>query len=130
MTAYFDTNPWSDQVGTSGGAWSVYPYFESGNIAISTQSHFFMVRPSGLTSVGEPEAPSDPVLNVHMGEGQIRILSGTAIMAKVFDAMGRHQADWPLQAGGWSTFLTEDWAQGTYVVKTAAGASQVFVIHP
>ena len=65
-----------------------------------------------------------------MGEGQIRILSGTAIMAKVFDAMGRHQADWPLQAGGWSTFLTEDWAQGTYVVKTAAGASQVFVIHP
>ena len=80
--------------------------------------------------MGEPEAPSDPVLNVHMGDGQVRILSGTAIMAKVFDAMGRHQADWPLQAGGWSTFLTEDWAQGTYVVKTAAGASQAFVIHP
>lgn len=130
MTAFFDTNPWSDQVGTSGGAWSVYPYFESGNIAISTQSHFFMVRPSGLTSIVEPEALSAPVLKVNTGEGHVRILSGSATTAMVFDSMGRHQANWPLQAGGWSTFLTEGWARGTYVVKTAAGASQAFVVHP
>jgi len=130
MTAFFDTNPWSDQVGTSGGAWSVYPYFASGNIAISTQSHFFMVRPSGTSSVVEPESRPARVLKVHIGEGYVRILSGSNTTAQVFDSMGRHHADWPLQAGSWSNFLTEGWTQGTYVVKTANGASKAFVVHP
>ena len=89
-----------------------------------------MVRPSELTSVADPEEIAVPALTVHTGERHVRILSGTATSAKVFDSMGRHQADWPLQAGGWSTFLTEGWAQGTYVVKTTTGASRAFVVHP
>ena len=76
MTAFFDTNPFSDQVGTGGGAWSVYPYFESGNIAISTQSHFFMVVPRtrrrGRGAVVEPE------VNPPSREGQVRLRSSRA----------------------------------------------------
>lgn len=34
--AFIDTNPNQDDSGFAGGAWSVYPYFESGNIIAST----------------------------------------------------------------------------------------------
>lgn len=46
---YFDTYPQSN-VADFDGAWSVYPYFESGNIVISDISRgFFLVRPSDGT---------------------------------------------------------------------------------
>lgn len=51
--AFFDTNPEGDQPGFN-GAWSVYPYFPSGNVIISTFSHFFVVRPDE-TIVSTPE---------------------------------------------------------------------------
>ena len=45
---YFDTNPDSEGVNFN-GAWSVYPYFPSGNIVISdTVRGFFVVRKTGL----------------------------------------------------------------------------------
>lgn len=125
MTAFFDTNPFSDQVGTSGGAWSVYPYFDSGNIAISTQSHFFMVRPSSEShSVMEEEVP---MLAIHARAGQLSIRSDLVETASVFDVSGRCMAEWPLAASGWSTFRTEGWPSGTYVVRTASGRTARFI---
>ena len=44
---YFDTYPANDNVNFS-GAWSVYPYFESGNIVISGGGGFTLVRESNL----------------------------------------------------------------------------------
>ena len=127
MTAYFDTNPFSNQVGTSGGAWNVYPYFESGNIAISTQSHFFMVRPSGGTSTVVEE--NAPALAIQSQSGRQSVHSGRAELAIVLDATGRQVAKWPLSASGWSTFLTEGWPTGTYVVRTASGRTARFIQH-
>lgn len=44
--AFFDTFPSSNAVGTSDGAWSVYPYFDSGVAIISTQREgMFIVEP-------------------------------------------------------------------------------------
>ena len=128
MTAFFDTNPFSDQVGTGGGAWSVYPYFESGNIAISTQSHFFMVRPSGLIDAVEEPTVLESEVVLHPEEGQVRLRSTRAGVARVYDVMGRHQADWPMQAECWSIFRTEGWPAGTYVLKTDWGASEAFLV--
>ena len=129
MAAYFDTNPFSNQTGTSGGAWSVYPYFESGNIAISTQSHMFVVRPSGwIDAVGRTPQPL-PQIEMQVLEGRVRIQSNTRTEAMVYDVMGRHRATWPLSSSGWSTFLTEGWASGTYVLKTASGHTQTFSAH-
>lgn len=125
LSAYFDTNPFSDQTGTSGGAWNVYPFFESGNIAISTQSHFFMVRPSSLSEVIEPL--QEVALTLGMEAGSVRIQSGLSERAWVFDAMGRIQAEWPLVAGGWSTYLTPDWPAGTYVLRTESGRMARFI---
>ena len=65
LVGYFDTNPESDAPQMT-GAWSNYPYFPSGNIAVSTFTHFFMLRPSDAiapntvsideTAVGEKAA--------------------------------------------------------------------------
>ena len=129
MTAFFDTNPFWDGVGTSGGAWNVYPFFESGNIAISTQSHFFMVRPSEVVSDLAPAiAPDSNRLLLRVETGQVRLKSTSNGVAMVFDTMGRLQATWPLQSTGWSNFNTEGWAAGTYVVQTESGQAERFVI--
>ncbi len=129
MTAFFDTNPFWDGVGTSGGAWNVYPFFESGNIAISTQSHFFMVRPSEVVSDLAPAiAPDSNRLLLRVETGQVRLKSTSNGVAMVFDTMGRLQATWPLQSTGWSNFNTEGWATGTYVVQTESGQAERFVI--
>ena len=49
LVGYFDTNPESDAPSFN-GTWSNYPYFPSGNIAVSTFTHFFVVRPSDAIS--------------------------------------------------------------------------------
>jgi len=56
---YFDSFPSSDSA-TQNGAWSVYPYFESGNIVISDiESGFFLVRPTNTLSVDDFETKSN-----------------------------------------------------------------------
>lgn len=56
-TGFFDTNPLNNNAGFW-GAWSNYPYFPSGNVIISTFSHFFVVRPTE-DIVGIPETTVD-----------------------------------------------------------------------
>ena len=129
LVAYFDTNPFWDGVGTSGGAWNVYPFFESGNIAISTQSHFFMVRPSeGTSGLKLPENQSESI-QLWMQDGRVKVRSHHSGLATVMDMRGRVQATWPLQSQGWSTFITEGWASGAYLVKTQAGVTERFLVH-
>ena len=60
LVGYFDTNPESDAPSFN-GTWSNYPYFPSGNIGVSTFTHFFMLRPSEAiapnpVSIDEPAA--------------------------------------------------------------------------
>ena len=43
---YFDTTPWSDDESGFDGTWSVYPYFESGTVLLSSRREgLFLVRP-------------------------------------------------------------------------------------
>ena len=58
--AYFDTNPDTDSVAFY-GTWSNYPYFPSGNIAISCRS-------VGLFMVSDPTTtpPTSPILTLAM----------------------------------------------------------------
>ena len=53
--AYFDIYPASDSAGFS-GAWSVYPYFDSGNVLVSgIDEGLFVLRPQLCTA---PDAPT------------------------------------------------------------------------
>ncbi|MGY8940797.1 MAG: choice-of-anchor B family protein [Flavobacteriales bacterium] len=51
LVGYFDTNPESNAPQFE-GTWSNFPYFNSGNVAVSTMSHFFMVQPSESIAPG------------------------------------------------------------------------------
>ena len=43
---YFDTTPWSEDAAGFDGTWSVYPYFESGTVLLSSRREgLFLVRP-------------------------------------------------------------------------------------
>lgn len=129
QVAFFDTNPFSDQTGTSGGAWSVYPYFESGNIAISTQSHMFVVRPSeGPIQVQEPMI--EPELHIWSEPGKINVSAegGVSGPLLVYDAMGRPCAEWRVQPGVISTWFVTDWPTGAYVAKTKDGLQRRFIV--
>lgn len=129
QAAHFSTNPFSDQTGTSGGAWSVYPYFSSGNIAISTQSHLFVVRPSTLPSAtGQVATPG--ALSLRVAEGRVHIgpdphLQGSLM---VFDAGGRLRAEWPVRPGVPSVWMVSDWGPGVYLLKSGDGRMQRFVL--
>ncbi len=129
QVAFFDTNPFSNQGGTSGGAWNVYPYFESGNIAISTQSHLFVVAPSATVSA-VTESPEASALDLRMGEGVIHTMytSAERQTLQVFDAMGRLRAEWPTWPDMAMTWVVSDWDPGVYVVRGRDGVQARFVL--
>lgn len=130
QVASFDTNPFSDQTGTGGGAWSVYPYFESGNIAISTQSHLFVVRLNeSFSGVAENHAISP--LNIQYEQGLVHVSAPTTVSERlwVYDAMGRQKAEWLMMPDRSATWYVSDWATGTYVVRGQSGWQGRFIVH-
>ncbi|MEZ5441260.1 MAG: choice-of-anchor B family protein [Lysobacterales bacterium] len=67
--AFFDTQPSSNAAGTS-GAWSVFPYFASGNVIISDVSAgLFLVKPNLCDG---PEIPTGLITNA-AGANQIQL---------------------------------------------------------
>lgn len=123
--AFFDTNPEGDQPGFN-GAWSVYPYFPSGNIVISTFSHFFVVRPDetvvNTSSLPAPESKRWSIYpNPTSGEFTIhnpipRDLYGQVV---IYDMQGR-QYDLELIRSAdrnTATFDAAILAPGMYVVR-------------
>ncbi len=50
---HFDTTPWSDDAAGFDGTWSVYPYFESGTVVISSRREgLFIVKPRVRPLIG------------------------------------------------------------------------------
>ena len=100
LVGYFDTNPESDAPSFS-GTWSNYPYFPSGNIAVSTFSHFFMVRPSesiapNPMSVEAPQ-PTNLDASVYPNPAQDAIAFTGFDGCRSFellDGLGRRVKDW------------------------------------
>jgi choice-of-anchor B domain-containing protein len=99
LVGYFDTNPESDAA-VFEGTWSNYPYFPSGNIAISTFSHFFMVRPSEAIApevLAVEAAPKPAVWSVSPNPAlDVIRLTGAArgADAVLMDASGREVRRW------------------------------------
>lgn len=74
--AYFDTQPGSDAAGTS-GAWSVFPYFDSGIVLISDRTAgLFIVEPQLCQGPDSPDgltvtAAGDNQLNLAWSGGEL-----------------------------------------------------------
>ncbi|RDK85304.1 choice-of-anchor B family protein [Marinirhabdus gelatinilytica] len=115
---FFDSYPTDDAAGFN-GSWSVYPYFESGNIVISDRAEgMLLVRPSGTLSVPETTAqtfsvypnPANAALNIQANQDSIEAITvvdgtGKRVFAETYDnALATTIVD------------TTTWASGLYVV--------------
>ena len=123
LVGYFDTNPESDAPSFN-GTWSNYPYFPSGNIGVSTFTHFFMLRPSDAiapnpVSIEESETEwraavyPNPVqstiqLEGFNGENHLALYDVEGQLIKVWEGL-------PVMAG--LNLTVGDLPDGMYVLK-------------
>lgn len=98
--AYFDTVSGSNNAGTGGGAWNVYPFFESGNVVISDQDEgFILVRDNSVLSTdsfSESDFVSYPnpvrdvltISNQNLPISQVNVYSlfGQLVLSKTFNS--------------------------------------------
>lgn len=123
LVGYFDTNPESDAPSFN-GTWSNFPYFPSGNIAVSTFTHFFMVRPSDAISpetVNVAEASSQPVPTVFPNPASTSIrlegFDGEGAL-QLFNAKGQLIREWQgLPATSGLNLMVNDCPAGVYILK-------------
>lgn len=117
---YFDTNPESDEASFN-GTWSNYPYFPSGNVIVSTFSHFFVVRPTeGVLSTQEfitdtPAPVLYPVPAVDELTVQWDAQGQTTVEIIALD--GRVLKTFPLFGGGASTIYMNNLESGVYLLR-------------
>ena len=87
---YFDTHIPNDNSGYN-GAWSVYPYFESGNIVISDRTEgFVLVKASDVLATNDFDTSEFSVFPIPTSD-DIKITSGKDIIESVtlVDVMGK-----------------------------------------
>lgn len=135
--AYFDTNPESNGSGFS-GTWSNYPYFESGNMIVSTFSKLFVVRPSDeilAMNINQPEVVSSFSLFPNPASNELTIRfdnlsSNTKETISILDVEGKvvQQIQSSALPFGALTLDVSGLAKGLYLVRfNESGISQRFI---
>ena len=123
--AYFDTTPTDSTVGFR-GAWSVYPFFESGNIIVSSIGEGLFVLEADAIKIEVPEetAVSEVFPNPFNAQTNLAIslLEPEDITVTVYDALGRRVTqlhDGPLAGNRIHRFVwqTDGLASGTYQIR-------------
>jgi choice-of-anchor B domain-containing protein len=117
---YFDTNPESNSAGYS-GTWSNYPYFESGNVVVSTFSHFFVVKPNS-TILSTPEvsqANVTPNLYPVPAKNELSIQWNTQkqTTAEIVSIDVKVIKSFPLWGGGETRIYLNDLPAGIYLLR-------------
>ena len=77
---YFDTVPWTNSA-NFGGTWNVYPFFASGNIIISGDEGFHLVKQSSLGI--EEVSNSTFSISPNPAKGNVTIISNTTPIFKI-----------------------------------------------
>lgn len=121
---FFDTNP-GPNFAVFDGSWSNYPYFPSGNVVVSTFSHFFIVRPSdeilALNTSSISAQPRDVNVYPNPASEVVNIeLSNLNDISNVhiFDAAGKlvKNVSIPQGAQGSMTLVVGDLVEGLYTI--------------
>ncbi len=142
---YFDTMPNASGQGGGGvspfdGAWSVYPFFASGNVLVSSSNGLFIVQPRGGAAVSVDE-PSDiplaeDVLSIAPnplssdGVVTLKVTRSANVSVGVYDVLGREVVRLAnAQVTPGSTFEypvnAEDLPSGTYFVVVRGGEVEI-----
>lgn len=135
LVGFFDTNPESDAASFN-GTWSNFPYFPSGNIAVSTFTHFFMVRPSDdiapeTVGVTEVQAQAAPTVYPNPASTHIRLEGFAGEQGlQLYTLNGQMVQEWQgVPAVDGLNLLLNDCPQGVYFVKgMTTGKTARFVI--
>ncbi len=129
--AYFDTFPADDNAGFA-GAWSVYPYFPSGNIIINDiQRGLFVVRKSGtlsMDSVTKNTVSYQLSPNPTQSNPTITTVNGTIKSVVVYTILGKKV----FSSNGLSTTRFEipmaAYAKGIYLVRINGSISKKLIV--
>ena len=141
--AFFDTVPETDELGFS-GAWSVYPFFESGTVVVSsTGQGLFVLTPTNLrilTATESEDLPdaftlSSAYPNPFNPQTTLTLTLSEAQQVRVaaYDLLGREVAllhDGTLAVGRHTlTFQADRLPSGSYLIQaTSATATQTQVV--
>jgi choice-of-anchor B domain-containing protein len=115
--AYFDTYPASNSAQYN-GAWSVYPYFASGNIIISDiEKGLFVVKNNTTLAISEYDADSYSIYP-NPSNQEITINSSDEINAiDIYDAIGKNVKSIAKLSGMKFIMKINDLQKGLYILK-------------
>jgi len=116
---YFDTYPANDNTNFN-GAWSIYPYFSSGNIIISDiERGLFVVRKTNVLNIEEFELNTNFSIypNPTSSTSTIKAPNGNQIKSiKIFDILGK------------KTFENNNINKETFVLPTQSYSKGIYLI--
>ncbi len=127
-TKYFDTYPGSDSANFD-GAWSVYPFFESGNIVISDINRGLFIVRDPLLSVNE-NAQSEFAMYPNPAKERITITSKTEPIGNVeiFNMLGQRVAHKNFDRTLSENIDISALQSGMYIVKINSSTSRRLLI--
>ncbi|WP_299764103.1 choice-of-anchor B family protein [uncultured Dokdonia sp.] len=88
---FFDTVPNTNSVGTGGGVWNVYPFFESGNIILSDQNQgLVLVASNDVLSTESFENQLDVTMFPNPSSGIVTINTNTPVgQIAIYNTLGQ-----------------------------------------
>ncbi|WP_299435765.1 choice-of-anchor B family protein [uncultured Aquimarina sp.] len=117
---YFDSFPSSNNAG-GGGAWNVYPYFDSGNIVISDiNSGFLLVRQSNTLSVNDFTNKSDFAMFPNPTKSSVTVNSGNESpleKIEVFNILGKKMREITKFDNANNITINLEYAPGIYLIR-------------
>ncbi len=123
---YFDTVPSSNNVGTS-GLWNVYPFFESGNIVLSGNNGFTLVKQNETLAVDTFQATTETSIYPNPSSGTVFIESKKPLgTVTIFNALG--QPIFKRKVPGLQTQYNLSYLQtGIYFVQTDTTTQKLII---
>jgi Zn/Cd-binding protein ZinT len=130
-TGYFDTYP-ANNLANFNGAWSVYPYFESGNIILNDiERGLFIVRKSGTLSVDTAALKKGLSIspNPMTSETTIRFLNNEMVKnIKVYTILGQKIFEKNTINQTKYVLTTTNFKRGIYIIKVNSRVTKKIVI--
>jgi hypothetical protein len=124
---YFDTVPGSDQVGTS-GLWNVYPFFPSGNIILSGNSGFTLVKDSETLSINDISSADIQSIYPNPASTHINVeSSGTPLGdVRIFNILGQ-QVIYIATQQNKLKLNTSNLPAGVYFVQSTVATQRIII---
>lgn len=129
---YFDTYPSSNSTAFN-GAWSIYPYFASGNIIIcDIESGLFVVRQSNTLSTSEFEVDNNFTMSPNPTKGNAKLTGSNTNKiqsVQIFNMLGKKMFSKNNINSTSFVLPTNNYSSGIYIVKINNTTSKKLIIN-